>query len=132
MRLIHFSDTHLGFAESSKVDPATGVNNREQDAYAAFNSVISAAITRRPDFVVHAGDLFPSPRPSNRAIGTALVGFQRLSEAGIPVVLIAGNHSVPRVAATGSLFEAMRVLPGVRSAHRERYEAFEIGEAAFH
>src|SRR2546426_7410977 len=129
MRLIHFSDTHLGFSESSKVDPATGINIREQDTYNAFNTVNAEAIRRKPDVVVHAGDLFHSPRPSNRAIVVALVGFQRLTEAKIPVVLIAGNHSVPRVAATGSIFEAMSVLPGVRSAHRERYEAFEIGEA---
>lgn len=121
MRLIHFSDTHLGFAESAKVDPETGINFREQDAYRAFNAVIDDAISRKPDLIIHAGDLFHSPRPSNRAIVTALIGFQRLSEAGIPVVLIAGNHSVPRVAATGSIFEAMRVLPGVRSAHRGQY-----------
>jgi hypothetical protein len=31
MRLIHFSDTHLGFSESSRVDPGTGVNLRELD-----------------------------------------------------------------------------------------------------
>jgi DNA repair exonuclease SbcCD nuclease subunit len=132
MRLIHFSDTHLGFSESAKVDPATGINLREQDVYTAFNTIIAEAIQLKPDVVVHAGDLFHSPRPSNRAIVVALVGFQRLSEARIPVVLIAGNHSVPRVAATGSIFEAMSVLPGVRSAHQERYEFFEIGEAAFH
>jgi len=132
MRLIHFSDTHLGFTESSRADPATGVNVREQDVYAAFNGIIQEAIARKPDLVVHAGDLFHSPRPSNRAIVTALVGFQRLSEAGIPVVLIAGNHSVPRVAATGSIFEAMRVLPGIRAAFSGRYEVFEVGEAAVH
>jgi hypothetical protein len=32
MRLIHFSDTHLGYSDLNKVDPATGVNRREQDA----------------------------------------------------------------------------------------------------
>ena len=49
MRLIHFSDTHLGFAESSKVDPRTLVNVREQDAYAAFNAIIEQAVARRPE-----------------------------------------------------------------------------------
>ncbi len=132
MRLIHFSDTHLGFAESSKVDPATGVNVREQDVYAAFNRIIDEAIALRPDLVVHAGDVFHSPRPSNRAIVTALVGLQRFSTAGIPVVLVAGNHSVPRVAATGSIFEVMRVLPGIRSAYSGLYEIFQIGDAAVH
>lgn len=132
MRLIHFSDTHLGFTESSKVDRETGVNFREQDTYKAFNAVIEQAIKLKPDLVIHAGDLFHSSRPSNRAIVTALVGFQQLSAAGIPVVLIAGNHSVPRVAATGSIFEVMRVFPKVWSAHRERYEVFKIGDAAVH
>src|SRR3990172_7551045 len=132
MRVIHFSDTHLGFAESSKIDPATGVNVREQDVYSAFNGIVDEAIARRPGLVVHAGDLFHSSRPSNRAIVTALIGFQRLSEAGIPLVIIAGNHSVPRVAASGSIFEAMRVLSGVRAAFSARYEVFEVGEAAVH
>lgn len=132
MRVIHFSDTHLGFAESSRVDSATGMNVREQDVYAAFNGIIDQAIARKPDLVVHAGDLFHSPRPSNRAIVTALVGLQRLGASGIPVVLIAGNHSVPRVAATGSIFEATRVLPGIRSAFSGRYEIFEVGAAAIH
>ena len=132
MRLVHFSDSHLGFAEFSKTDPATGVNLREQDAYTAFNLVIAEAIRRNPNIVVHAGDLFHSPRPSNRAIVTALVGFQRLSEARIPVVLVAGNHSVPRVATTGSIFEALRVFRGIHSAFSARYEVFETGDAAVH
>ncbi|MBI5500829.1 MAG: exonuclease SbcCD subunit D [Deltaproteobacteria bacterium] len=132
MRLIHFSDTHLGFAESAKVDPATGLNVREQDVYRAFSAVIDAALERKPDLVVHAGDLFHSARPSNRAIVTALLGFQRLSAAGIPLIVVAGNHSVPRVAASGSIFDALRVLPGIRSAHSGRCEVFELGDAAVH
>jgi DNA repair protein SbcD/Mre11 len=132
MRIIHFSDTHLGFAESSKIDPQTGVNQREQDAYTAFKTVIDKVLQGKPEMVIHAGDLFHSPRPPNRAIVTALVGFQRLSVAGIPVILVAGNHSVPRVATTGSLFEALRIFPGVRSAYGGRYEVFEVGEVAVH
>jgi DNA repair exonuclease SbcCD nuclease subunit len=132
MRLLHFSDTHLGFAESGRVDPETGVNVREQDVYAAFAAVIDAALASKPDLVIHAGDVFHSARPSNRAIVTALLGFQRLSSAGIPVVVVAGNHSVPRVAASGSIFDAWRVLPGIFSAHSGRYEVFEIGDAAVH
>jgi DNA repair exonuclease SbcCD nuclease subunit len=132
MRLIHFSDTHLGFAESSKVDPATQINVREQDAYAAFNAIIEQAVALKPDLVIHAGDLFHSARPSNRAITTAAVGFRRLGSAGIPLVLIAGNHSVPRVATAGCIFDVWQVLPGIYSAHRGQYEVLEIGAAAIH
>jgi DNA repair protein SbcD/Mre11 len=132
MRLIHFSDTHLGFAESAKVDPTTLVNVREQDAYAAFGAIIEQAVARKPDLVIHAGDLFHSARPSNRAITTAALGFGKLVAAGIPLVIIAGNHSVPRAVTAGSIFDVWQVLPLVHSAHRGTYEVFEIGEAAIH
>jgi DNA repair exonuclease SbcCD nuclease subunit len=132
LQVIHFADTHLGFAESSRVSPGSGVNLREKDAYDAFNTVIDEAARRRPDLVVHAGDLFHSPRPSNRAIFTAMAGFKRLSEAGIPVVLIAGNHSTPRMTTTASIFESLCLLPGVKAAYQARYEVFEVGEAAVH
>ena len=60
-----------------------------------------------PDLVVHAGDLFDSSRPSPRAVAEALDGFARLREAGIPVVVIAGNHSTPRFRCGGSVFEVL-------------------------
>jgi DNA repair exonuclease SbcCD nuclease subunit len=132
LHIIHFADTHLGFAESSRVSPGSGVNLREKDAYDAFNTVIEEAVRRRPHLVVHAGDLFHSPRPSNRAIVTAMSGFTRLSQAGIPVVLTAGNHSVPRMTATASIFEALSLLPGVKAAYQKRYEVFDVGDAAIH
>ncbi len=132
MRVIHFSDTHLGFSESSRINPDSKVNQREQDVYDAFNAVIAEALERRPDLVVHAGDLFHTPRPNNRALKTAFGGLKRLTDANIPVVLVAGNHSVPRMATTGSIFEILALLPGVQAAYRGSYEVFEIGEAAIH
>jgi DNA repair protein SbcD/Mre11 len=132
MRLVHFSDSHLGFAESSKIDLSTGINSREQDVYSAFNSVISQTIKLKPDFVIHAGDLFHSPRPSNRAIVTGFLGIQKLSQAGIPTILVAGNHSVPRVAATGSIFQLLQAISHVKVACDSRCEVFDLGEVAVH
>lgn len=136
MRFVHFADTHLGFSDLSKIDAASGLNRREQDFYEAWWSVIEDILKLRPDFVLHAGDLFQSPRPNNRAIAVALEGLQRLHEAGIPVFLIAGNHSMPRIRATGSIFEALRVLPNVHAAHRGMYEKFLLrtkdGACAIH
>ncbi|MCE7944718.1 MAG: exonuclease sbcCD subunit D, partial [Chlorobi bacterium CHB1] len=113
MRFFHFADTHLGFSDLSKVDPHTGVNRREQDFYDAWWRAIDAILTHRPDFVLHAGDLFQSPRPNNRAIAIALAGLKQLNEANIPFVVVAGNHSTPRIRATGNIFEALSVLPNV-------------------
>ncbi len=124
MRFIHFADTHLGFSDLSKVDPTTGVNRREQDFYDAWQHVIAASLERRPDFVLHAGDLFQSPRPNNRAIAVALEGLKRLHDANIPIFIVAGNHSTPRIRATGNIFEALAILPNVHAAYCGVYKKF--------
>jgi DNA repair exonuclease SbcCD nuclease subunit len=124
MRFIHFADTHLGYSDYAKVDPRTGVNRREQDFYDAWWRVIEAIVTEKPDFVLHAGDLFQSSRPNNRAIAVALEGLAKLAEAEIPFVIVAGNHSMPRIRALGNIFEAIAVLPNVRACYQGRYEKF--------
>jgi len=124
MRFIHFADTHLGYSDYAKVDPHTGVNRREQDFYDAWWRVINAIIAEKPDFVVHAGDLFQSPRPNNRAITVALAGLSKLAEANIPLVVVAGNHSMPRIRALGNIFEALSIFPNVQACYQGRYEKF--------
>ena len=57
-----------------------------------------------PDLFIHAGDLFDSSRPTPHAVVEALKGFGKLREAGIPAVVIAGNHSTPRFRSGGSVF----------------------------
>ena len=62
---------------------------------------------------MHAGDLFDGPRPTPRAVSEALDGFARLHAAGIPAIVIAGNHSTPRTRSGGSVFEVIGRFPGV-------------------
>lgn len=131
MKIIHFSDTHLGYGEYSTVD-ATGINQRELDVYAAFKQCIDLILEKKPDLVIHAGDLFDSPRPTNRAIHIALSELQRLSNNGIPTVLISGNHSTPRVAASGSIFEALTILPNIYPVYKKQYEKIRVGDTAVH
>jgi DNA repair exonuclease SbcCD nuclease subunit len=132
MKLIHFSDTHLGYNDYSKVDSASGVNQRELDVYAAFRRAVDLIIEKKPDLVIHTGDLFDSARPSNRAIAVALTEFQKLSNAGIPAVLVSGNHSTPRIASSASIFEALRVLPGIYPIYKKEYEKVRIKDVAIH
>lgn len=132
MKLFHFSDTHLGFSEYHRLDPETGINQREQDFYLAWWQAVDAILQIRPDVVIHAGDLFHTPRPSNRAIRIALEGIQKISDAGIPLVLISGNHSTPRIRTTGSIFESIALFPNVFGAYSSRYERFRIQNADFH
>jgi DNA repair exonuclease SbcCD nuclease subunit len=109
MRIIHLADTHLGFRQfSGRIDPERGINQRESDVYTAWSDAVTIAVGRKPDIVIHAGDLFDSSRPTPLAIAEALDGFARLREHGIPVIVIAGNHSTARFrSAHGSVFQIL-------------------------
>lgn len=129
MRLVHISDTHLGFSAYSKLDPAEGINQREADVYKAFSQAIDKAIELRPDLVVHSGDLFDTVRPQNRAIDFALKQMIRLSKAGIETVLISGNHSTPRLRETGSIFRIFEHLEHIHPVHEPGVAAIRIKDA---
>ncbi len=128
LRLFHTSDSHLGHQQYPRTGP-NGLNQREQDLYDAFDAVVAAAIADAPDLFVHAGDLFDGVRPTNRALAVALEGFLRLSRAGIPVVVIAGNHETPRLRETGSPFRLFEHLEGVNVAYRGRPERIDVTAA---
>ena len=132
MRIVHISDSHLGFSAYSKVEPREGVNQREQDVYDAFQQAIDKAIALKPDLLVHAGDLFDNVRPQNRAIDFALRQLLRLSEAGIETVLISGNHSTPRMRETGNIFRIFEHLEHVHPVHEPGCRELVFGDLTVH
>ncbi len=132
MRLVHISDTHLGFSAYSKTEPHEGVNQREQDIYDAFQQAIDKTLALRPDVVVHAGDLFDNVRPQNRAIDFALRQLIRLSEAGVETVLISGNHSTPRMRETGSIFRIFEHLDHIHPVHEPGCTRLVLGDLTVH
>ncbi len=71
-------------------------------------------------------------RPTNRALSFALEQLLRISDAGIPVVMIAGNHSTPRLRETGSVFRLFEHLKGVHPVYKGTYERVDIGDMAVH
>lgn len=95
MRIAHLADTHLGHRRFNHRDE-DGINQCEVDVYRVFGEAIDKSIAAGVNAVVHAGDLFDTYHPTTRALGVALDGFAKLRDAGIPVVVIAGNHSTPR------------------------------------
>ncbi len=132
MKIAHFSDTHLGFAAYDAADPASGVNRRELDFYGAFLRAIDGILEARPDAVIHAGDLYDSVRPANRAIAVCMEGFAKLSRAGIPAVVVAGNHEAPRIRTTGSILRALGALPHVFPVFDAEYRAIDLGRLVVH
>ncbi|NYT05604.1 MAG: metallophosphoesterase [Methanomicrobiales archaeon] len=132
MRIVHIADSHLGLAAFSRVD-GDGMNLRERLVYENFLAGIDHIIAQRPDVLVHAGDLFDRVRPKTRAYTTVLAACDRLLEADIPLVAIAGNHSMPKTRYTPSPFEVLAYHAGtLHLAYRYRYEPVEIGDVMFH
>ena len=131
MRLLHLSDTHLGKQAYHKVT-AHGLNQREEDVAQAFRNVVDKALELRPEVVLHSGDLFDAVRPSNRAVGQAVEQLLRLTRAGVPVVLIAGNHETPRLRETGSVFRFLEFFEGLTPVYKGKAEVVRVGDLAIH
>jgi DNA repair exonuclease SbcCD nuclease subunit len=133
MKLIHIADTHLGLAAFSRLDPASGMNLREKQIYDNFLDTIEIILKQKPDALVHAGDLFDTVKPKTKAYTTVLEALERLNQAGIPVIIIAGNHSMTKTRYTTSPYEVLTYHPGeIQAAYRFRYESAEIGDTVFH
>jgi len=130
MKIVHFSDTHLGFSDLEAVSKS-GINLREEDFYRAFSDIIDAILELKPDFVIHTGDLFHRPSPTNRAISVALEQFARLSGAKIPLILIAGNHETPKTKALSPILKIFENFENIYVAYNQNAEIFRFNDIDF-
>ncbi|OGC76002.1 MAG: hypothetical protein A2145_00860 [candidate division Zixibacteria bacterium RBG_16_40_9] len=132
MKFVHISDTHLGASGFGRRISASGVNQREEDICNSFVWAIDNILELRPDFVLHSGDLFHSVRPSNRILTFAIKQFLKLSQAGIKVVIISGNHDAPKQRALGSVLSVLEVFPNIYPVFKNKYETVVIDRVCIH
>ncbi|MEU0282705.1 MULTISPECIES: exonuclease SbcCD subunit D [unclassified Streptomyces] len=88
MRILHTSDWHLGrsFHRVSMLD-----------AQAAFlDHLVATAQDREVDAVVVAGDVYDRAVPPLGAVELFDRALHRLADAGVPTVMISGNHDSAR------------------------------------
>jgi len=128
MKILHLADTHIGYSAYRRVDSASGLNQREVDVYGALEEFVEYAIDTHPDLILHAGDLFDSVRPTNRAISHVLDLMLKLSDEEIPFVVISGNHETPRLRETGSVFRLFEHIEGVYPVYAGEYEPIRFDD----
>ncbi len=128
MKILHMADTHLGYSAYRKLTKE-GMNQREIDIYNSFKQIIDYAVKSKPDLILHAGDLFDSVRPTNRAITIALEQIIRLSKEKISFIVISGNHETPKLKETGNIFKIFDHLDHIYPIYNNKYETipFKIG-----
>ena len=112
LKILHFSDAHIDIAAQGRRDPETGLPLRVLDFLKALDTIIDTAISERVDLVLFAGDAYKdrSPAPTfQREWGRRIM---RLSRAGIPTLLLVGNHDLsPAVGRANAMqeFETLEV-----------------------
>lgn len=90
---IHAADVHLGAPfRGLRALSEKWADRLLRAIPEAFDRMVEAAISGSVDFVVIAGDVFDTSRPSYADYLHFFEGCRRLQEAGIPVYFCTGNH----------------------------------------
>ncbi len=110
MKLIHFSDLHIGVENYGRTDPETGLSTRLLDFLAAFDELVDYAVQVQADAVLFAGDAYKNRDPSQTHQREFARRIARLAAEGIPVFLVTGNHDLPAVAGRASAIEIFPTL----------------------
>jgi exonuclease SbcD len=126
IRLLHFSDLHVGMENYGRLDPITGTSSRVRDFLDRLDEVIGYALEHEADLVVFAGDAFKNrdPKPTHQREFARRI--KRLADS-IPTLLLVGNHDMPGMAAKANSLDIFRALdvPGVIVGHKSEGRVIE-------
>jgi exonuclease SbcD len=92
LTILHFADAHIDMANYGRHDAASGLPMRVLDFLKSLDAIVDAAIAEKVDLVLFAGDAYKDRNPAptfQREWGKRIM---RLSRAGIPTLLLVGNH----------------------------------------
>lgn len=116
IKIIHVSDIHFGSGEShGRINPKSGLNVRFEDFCAAFVKSVDYAIQNEADIFLFSGDAYKNASPEPLYQKAFAEQLKRLSNAGIPNILIVGNHDQILKAGSShsmSVFQSLEV-PGL-------------------
>ena len=110
MKILHFADLHLGVETYGSVDPATGLSTRLLDILRALDEVVEYAVGNQVDLVLFCGDTYKSRDPSQTQQREFAKRLRRLSEEGISVFLLVGNHDLPSAIGRATAVEIFDTL----------------------
>ena len=123
LTLLHFADAHIDMANYGRHDPYTGLPFRVMDFLKSLDVIVDTAIQEKVDLVLFAGDAYKDRNPAptfQREWGKRIM---RLSHAGIPTLLLVGNHDLsPALGRAHALdsFDTLEV-PNVRVLSRPAF-----------
>ncbi len=114
MRVLHFSDLHIGVENYGRIDPETGLSTRLGDFLNSLDEVVEFALKESVDLVLLAGDAYKGRDPTQTHQREFAKRLNRLSQSGIPTFLLVGNHDLP---AASSRATAVDIFPTLAVAN---------------
>lgn len=91
-KVLHVADVHMGLVTHSVPDPATGIPSRILDVARCWQAAVRVGIENDVDAAIVAGDIFHTANPDATSLALFAEGLRELEGAGIPTLLLAGNH----------------------------------------
>ena len=129
MRLLHFSDIHIGvetygrpfaeqdlaglpdyFAPGEDRAQYLGHSTRVVDFLCAFDELVDYATSNEVDAVLFSGDAYKTREPSQTHQREFAKRVARLADNGVPVFLLVGNHDLPHAAYKATAVEIFETL----------------------
>ncbi len=124
MRYLAVGDVHID------------INNRMDDIEKTLNQIADIAINEKVDKLLFLGDAFTHRRPYPEEYNVLYSWVMKIKKAGIPIVLLRGNHDQQKDASTLDAFEKLQI-DGVKIVDTNHIEDgifmghFIIQEAVF-
>ena len=110
MRILHFSDLHIGVENYGRIDPATGLSTRLGDFLASLDEVVEFSLNQNVDLVLLAGDAYKGRDPSQTHQRELAKRLFTLTEASIQVFLLVGNHDLPNATSRATAVDIFPTL----------------------
>lgn len=110
MKFIHFADLHLGVETYGSVNSESGISSRLNDFLTSFDYMVDCALREKVDLVLFCGDAYKSRSPSQTQQREFAKRIKRLSDGGIAVLLLAGNHDMPNASARATTMDIFDTL----------------------
>ena len=99
-RFVHTGDEHIDNDTHGSLDPTTGMNRAWLSNYACLRAIADAAAREGVDAFIHAGDATKHGRPTTEALMLYVDAMAPVVAAGIPVILLGGNHELLQVSSS--------------------------------
>ncbi len=95
MKILHTADIHLGSNTYGRIDPETGLNTRLLDFKRCFEFMVRRGLDEDIDLFLFCGDAYRTADPTPTQQKVFAECLKPVSDAGIPIVMITGNHDHP-------------------------------------